>query len=377
MKSSTPNPEICFVFGTRPEIIKISPLIKECQKRDIPFITIHTGQHYSENMDKIFWDGLKLPPVNYNIGVGSGTHATQTASMLIGIEEIVMAEKPKVVIVQGDTNSVLAGALVASKLHIPIGHIEAGLRSYDRQMPEEVNRVLTGAVTSFHFTPTADAADNLRKEGVTDEKIFEVGNTIVDSVNENVRIAERESSILTELFDSDAKSYALVTVHRVENADSKKNMQGIVAAIESIIKKHSLDIVWPMHPRTLKQLEDFQMLDDLKSLVGMNIIDPVDFFDMLQLEKEADIIITDSGGIQEEACILGTPCVTLRSNTERPESVDVGANILAGNKKEDITSAVDKMLTTEKIWSNPFGDGKSAHRIIDILSSHLNKNSVG
>jgi len=368
MNKETQKQKICFVFGTRPEIIKLSPVIKECVKRKIDFITVHTGQHYSENMDKIFWEGLQLPKIDYNLEVGSANHGTQTAKMLVGIEDILIDEQPSIVVVQGDTNSVLAGAVAAAKLHIPVAHVEAGLRSFDMSMPEEVNRILAGSVATYHFAPTQGAKENLLREGEDESSIFVVGNTIVDSVNENVVIAAEQSTVLNELFKIDTR-YALVTVHRQENADVKENLEQIIEAIKRVSKENDLKIVWPVHPRTKKQLETFGLLKDVKAIDGMHLIEPVGFFDMLRLQKASAVVMTDSGGLQEESCILGVPCVTLRSNTERPETVDVGANILAGNKTADIVAAVKQMLSQDAKQDNPFGDGTSAKQIMDVLSS--------
>jgi len=367
IKTKKSRQPICFIFGTRPEIIKISPLINECLQTNTPFITIHTGQHYSENMDQVFWQNLALPPVTYNLQVGSGTHGAQTARMLEGIEKLLIKEKPRLVIVQGDTNSVLAGSIAAAKLDIPIAHVEAGLRSYDRKMPEEINRVIAGTIASMHFVPTSQARENLLKEGINNSQIYLTGNTIVDALYRNRQLAKNKSKILSTL-QLKKNSYMLVTVHRPENSDSQKNMKNIILALATITNTHKTQLIWPIHPRTKKQVEMFGLEPMMMKINNLTIIDPVGFFDMIQLLTHSQLVITDSGGIQEEACILGIPCVTLRKNTERPESVSVGANILAGSTTPKIVSAVSKMLSKHQTWQNPFGDGTAAQKIMDAIN---------
>ncbi len=357
---------ICFIFGTRPEIIKIAPVIKECLSQGVPFFTLHTGQHYSENMDSVFWVNLQLPPVNYNLHVGSGSHAVQTAKMLVGIENVLIKEKPGLVLVQGDTNSVLAGALVASKLNIPVGHIEAGLRSYDRTMPEEVNRVIAGVIASLHFAPTNNAKENLLLEGINESKISVTGNTVVDALYQNVDIANSSSEIL-KILDIQKDMYCLLTVHRAENTDDKTRLTSIIESISEIALKYNYTIIWPMHPRTKKQIESFQLSDRLKCITNLKVIEPVDYFDMITLQSNSRLIITDSGGIQEESCILRVPCITLRNNTERPESIGVGANLLTGTNKEDILKGVSIMLKSKRDWVNPFGDGTASKKIVENI----------
>jgi UDP-N-acetylglucosamine 2-epimerase (non-hydrolysing) len=293
--------------------------------------------------------------------------------MLTGIEEILIKESPDVVIVQGDTNSVLAGALAGAKLNIPIAHVEAGLRSYDHTMPEEINRLLAGVIASLHFTPTSGAESNLLKEGISADKIFNVGNTIVDAVLQNVKLAESASTIIPDLKLTDTK-YSLVTIHRPENTDFVEKMTTIIDSLAEMIKQHNLKIVWPIHPRTAKQLDTFGLKDGVTSNNNIKLIEPVDFFDMLSLQTHSHVTITDSGGIQEESCILQVPCVTVRNNTERPESVTVKANILAGCDKANILQAVETMLTSDRDWNNPFGNGQSAEKIVTTLISHFNQN---
>jgi len=324
-------------------------------------------------MDEIFWRDLQLPDLNYNLQVGSGMHGQQTGLMLQKIESVLLQENPNMVLVQGDTNSVLAGSLAATKLQIPIAHVEAGLRSYDRTMPEEINRVLTGAIARWHFVPTQAAKQNLLKEGIPQENIYVTGNTIVDAVIANSQIAATRSTILQDLSLSSGK-YLLATVHRPENTDQRQKLADIVTAFEAISKKYALPIIWPMHPRTKKQLELFglnQRLNTQGREASIIVIDPVGFFAMLQLLSNCSLVMTDSGGVQEEACILQVPCVTLRNNTERPESVSVGANILVGSSPQRIKAAVAQMIDAPRTWVNPFGDGTAAAKIMAVLRAAI------
>lgn len=343
----------------------MSPVIRECQRRKIDFFILHTNQHYSKNLDKIFFKELGLPKPKYNLGVGSGFHGEQTGRMLMGIEKILIREKPHIVLVEGDTNTVLAGALAAVKLHIKIGHIEAGLRSYFREMPEEINRILTDHISDLLFAPTEKAKENLLKEGIPNDKIFVTGNTIVDAVYQNLKIAPKRSKILQKLYLK-KKNYFLLTLHRAENVDVKERLEKILEGLKLVYKKINLPLIFPIHPRTKKRIEEFR----LKVPRGVNLIEPLGYLDFLLLEANAKLIFTDSGGVQEEACILGIPCVTLRDNTERPETIKVGANILAGANPQKILVSSILMFNKNKKWPNPFGDGKSAKKIVKILLNY-------
>jgi UDP-N-acetylglucosamine 2-epimerase (non-hydrolysing) len=315
-------------------------------------------------MDKIFFERLQLPTPKHNLNIGSGTHAEETAKALVGIEKILLAEKPGVVLVQGDTNTVLAGALAAAKLKISIGHIEAGLRSYDKEMPEEINRVLTDHVSDFLFAPTESAKENLLKEGILPDKIYVTGNTIVDSLTQNMSLIEK-SDMASGPND---KEYFLLTLHREENVDNKEKLKEIFEGLKLIYGRFGFSVIYPVHPRTRKRLDEF----NLKPSEGLTLIDPVDYLTFLRLETKAKLILTDSGGVQEEACILKVPCVTLRHNTERPETIDVGANTLAGTNPAEMLKGVKIMLNTRNDWVNPFGDGTAAKQIISILrKSHI------
>ena len=332
--------KISIIIGTRPEIIKMSPIIRECEKQNMEYFMLHTGQHYSYELDKVFFEELELPEAKYNLNVGLGSHAYEIGKMLMGIERILLKEKPDVVLIEGDTNTVLAGAIVASKLNIKIGHVEAGLRSYDRNMPEEINRRLTDHCSDYLFAPTIKAKEILLGEGIPEKNIFVTGNTIVDAVCQNVEIAKKKVNITNEL----NLNFFLVTAHRQENVDVKEKLEGILDGLEVIYNEFCLPIIFPIHPRTKKRINDFR----LRIPEGVKLIEPVGFLEFLELEANAKLVLTDSGGVQEEACILGVPCVTLRDNTERPETLEVGSNILAGTNKERILKCSKEMLNKNK-----------------------------
>jgi len=354
---------IAIVLGTRPEIIKMSPVIRECGHLGLDYFILHTGQHYSYNLDKVFFEQLELPNAKYNLDVGSGSHAEQTAKILTGIEKILQKEKPDIVLVEGDTNTVFAGALAAAKLHIKVGHVEAGLRSYDRTMPEEINRVLTDHCSNYLFAPTDKARQILLSEGIHDNKIFVTGNTIVDALYQNLSISEDRFNPLNDL-ELTPKEYFLVTAHRQENVDVKERFEGIIKGLELVAKEFCLPVIYPIHPRARKMMNHFGLKAN-----GIEFIEPVDYLSFVQLEARAKLVLTDSGGVQEETCILGVQCVTLRDNTERPETIDVGLNILAGTNAESIVSKTKEILNRENNWKNPFGDGKAGKRIVEILET--------
>lgn len=352
--------KIGIILGTRPEIIKLSPIIRECHKRKIDYFIIHSNQHYSENMDAIFFKELELPHPKYNLEIGSCTHGQMTGRMIEKIEEILIEEKPNWILVQGDTNTVMAGALAASKLQIKVGHIEAGLRSYDRSMPEETNRIVTDHISDGLFSPTQKQADILVKEGISKEKIYITGNTIVDAVYQNIKLLEKHP----ELTHYQNENYFLLTTHRPSNVDNKENLSELIDALTEVSKKYNYPVYFPIHPRTKKQIEIFNIKINEKKI---KLMDPVGYLEMLALEKNAKLIFTDSGGIQEEACILKTPSLTLRENTERPETIEVGASILVGHNKELIIPSTEKMLYINRNWSNPFGNGNSSKLILNSI----------
>lgn len=353
------------VLGTRPEIIKMSPVVRALEERSADFLIIHTGQHYSYNLDKVFFEQLNLPLARYNLEVGSGSHAEQTAKALVSIEEVLLREKPDIVLVEGDTNSVLAGALAAVKLNIKVGHVEAGLRSYDRRMPEEINRILADHCSDYLFAPTAKSKSILLGEGVPDKKIFVTGNTIVDAVYQNLDLAGKKADALNSL-RLHPNGYFLLTLHRQENVDNPARFATILEGVNRVSAKFHLPIIYPIHPRSRKRMNESGL--EAKNL---SLIDPVDFLSFLQLESKAKLVLTDSGGVQEETCVLGVPCCTLRDSTERPETIEVGSNILAGASSENIVACIELMLGKKNDWQNPFGDGTAGEQIVKILEAKI------
>jgi len=354
--------KICIILGTRPEIIKGCSIIRLCEQKKLNYFIIHTGQHYSYEMDAIFFEELKLLKPKYNLKVGSTSHGAQTGAMLEKIEKILMKEKPSIVLVIGDTNSVLAGALAASKLHIKVGHIESGLRSYDRDMAEEQNRVVTDHLSDFLFAPTKVSAELLLKEGIPKEKIFIVGNTVVDAVYQNTEIANKTLNILKK-FNLEKGKYIVATAHRPENVDNNTRLNKIILGLNKVNQKTNMLIIFPIHPRTKNRLEQF----NIKISDGIKITDPVGYLEFLQLLQNAQLVITDSGGIQEETSILKVPCVTIRDNTERPETLEIGSNKLAGVEPENVLRNSLEMIGSKRDWITPYGDGKSAEYILNIL----------
>jgi len=356
---------ISIILGTRPEIIKMSPIIRACEKRHIDFFILHTGQHYSYEMDKIFFEELGLPKARYNLDTGSGLHAEQTGKIMTRVETILIEEEPDIILVEGDTNTVLASALAATKLGIKVGHVEAGLRSFDRNMPEEINRVLTDHISDYLFAPTEIARQNLQTEGIAEDKIFVTGNTIVDAVYQNIEIAKNKAKVCEKSWFKKG-GYFLITAHRQDNVDFRDRLGGIVKGLELLYNEFLIPIIFPMHPRTLKKMKEFSL--SLKDVIPT---DPVSFLDFLLLEGYAKLVLTDSGGVQEETCILKVPCVTLRDNTERPETIEVGSNMLVGTRPNNMVNGVNLMVEKERNWKNPFGDGNAGMRVIEILKKEL------
>lgn len=367
-----------FILGTRPEIIKLSPLIRLCRKKNILFKIIHSGQHYSYAMDRIFFKDLGLPSPDYRLDIRSRAPHMQgehTGRMLIEIEKILLKDMPKAVVVQGDTNTVLAGAMTAEKISttksytgfdIKIAHVEAGLRSFDRSMPEEINRFLVDHVSDFLFVPTSLQKKIVLKEGVPGKNIYVTGNTIVDAVLANLKLAVKKNSLFRK-YSMKRSGYILLTLHRQENVDSRKRFKSIIEGIGQVADKFRLPVIFPAHPRTIKEMNRF----NLKFNSRVKIIEPLDFLSFLYFEANAALILTDSGGVQEEACILKVPCVTLRENTERPETLNAGANLIGGILPESILKASVRMINKRRGWRNPFGDGKASNRMLNILLKNL------
>lgn len=356
--------KVAVILGTRPEIIKLSPVIRALIKEKIPFVLIHTNQHYSKEMDKIFFKDLKLPQPDYNLGIsGARGHGEMTGKMLIKIEKVLLKEKPDVVVVQGDTNTTLAGALAAVKLHIKTAHVEAGLRSYDRKMPEEINRVITDHISDFLFAPTENQKRILINEGINQEKIFVTGNTVVDAVFQNLKIAEEKG--FKNKYKKD--SYFLLTLHRPENVDYKEKLLLIIKLLEEAYAKFKIPYFFPIHPRTEKNINLFKIRLDRKIF---NVVKPISYLEMLVAIKNAKAVLTDSGGLQEESCILKVPCITIRISTERPETIEVGANVLVDIRQHSLLNFLKDVLNKPRTWKNPFGDGQSGKRITRILREY-------
>ncbi|MHB9288001.1 non-hydrolyzing UDP-N-acetylglucosamine 2-epimerase [Halobacteriales archaeon Cl-PHB] len=350
------TPTIAFVLGTRPEIIKLAPVVRECDARGIDYVLCHTGQHYSESLDGVFFDQLDLAEPEYNLETGSESHGRQTGEMLTGVERVLRTEAPDTTIVQGDTNSVLAGALAASKLETRLGHLEAGLRSFDRSMPEEINRIVADHVADHLYAPTAQAAAQLEREAIPDERIFTTGNTVVDAVEQHRPLADAKSTVHADLA-LQRDDYALLTVHRPANVDDPDRFAAILAGVGQAAVDLDLEVVYPVHPRARPALDTLDVPDSIR------LTAPLDYLDFLALEDGAALAFTDSGGVQEEVCILGTPCVTVRDNTERPETLDAGANQLAGADPEAIRRVAHEMVGTAG-WANPFGDGTAGEQVV-------------
>ena len=355
--------KIAIVLGTRPEIIKMAPVIRLLETKQIPYVVIHSNQHYSPNMDAVFFNELHLPKPAYNLGIGSADHGNQTGNMLIKIEEILLKQQPDVVLSQGDTNTVLAGILAASKQNIPTGHVEAGLRSYDRRMPEEKNRIICDVLSDYLFAPTMVQKNILLGEGIPENRIFVTGNTIVDAVMQHKKFAKEQSKIMSTL-NLKPKQYVLLTAHRALNVDTKEALEKLVSLIDQIKDITGLEVVYPMHPRTKAKLDHFHL-----HISNAMCIEPLGYLDFLALELDASLIVTDSGGIQEEACILQVPCITIRENTERPETLTVGANKLIGLDIDCFKEAVRYYQKSNTRWENPFGDGHTSEKILEVIQS--------
>ncbi|MDQ0218437.1 UDP-N-acetylglucosamine 2-epimerase (non-hydrolyzing) [Peribacillus cavernae] len=342
------------VIGARPQFIKAAPVSRELRSLHKE-IYVHTGQHYDKNMSDIFFEELNIPKPNYHLNVGSSSHGKQTASMLDGIEQIIVDEKPDYLMVYGDTNSTLAGALAAAKLHIPVIHVEAGLRSFNKKMPEEVNRIMTDHISEYLFCPTDTAVKNLHNENIH-EKVINVGDVMFDAVSYNRALSEEKSDILNK-FGLEKDSYYLITIHRAENTDNETNIKNILSAFSQIEGKK----VWPIHPRTKQILSNMGI--DLASIPGLQVIDPVGYLDILALEGNAKKILTDSGGMQKEAYFLQIPCITLREQTEWIETLEDNANILVGTDVFNIMDAVQKNVTPS--YKDYFGNGFASKKILE------------
>jgi len=360
--------KIALVVGARPNFMKAGPVYFELKKHSqyTPLL-IHTGQHYDKNLSEIFFEQLGFPKPDVYLGVGSGTHGVQTAKIMIAFEQFLLQEKPDLVLVAGDVNSTVACAIDAVKLHIPVAHLEAGLRSYDRRMPEEINRIETDCISSMLLTPSKDADENLIREGISRDKIFLVGNAMIDSLMYFEKQAENSQTMDDLGFNK--HSYALITLHRPSNVDDKDNLEIILDAFTEIAEK--IPLAFPIHPRTRKQLTVFGFEDKVNKIPNLKLIDPIGYLDFLKLEKYAKFVLTDSGGIQEETTVFGVPCLTLRENTERPITIEIGTNQLVELHKNAIIHKVNEILNGK--YKNgsipPLWDGHTAQRVVQVMDT--------
>lgn len=379
--------KIITIVGARPQIIKssaISRAVSGVFKNDLEEVIVHTGQHYDENMSKVFFEEMMIPVPNYNLNVGSGSHGSQTAKMLAGLEEIFLNEKPDVVLVYGDTNSTIAGALAASKIHIPVVHVEAGLRSFNKAMPEELNRISCDHMSTMLFTPTRSGIDNLVKEGfkmdilegasINAPHVYHCGDIMFDNSIHFSEISDEKSTILSAL-NLEADTFALCTVHRDSNTDRKESMESIFQALLDIAENSGLKVVLPLHPRTKAKMHTQLSADLIASITKsdmIKVIPPAGFLDIIALEKNARIIVTDSGGLQKESFFFEKPCVILRPETEWVEIVENGNAILADCDYDRIINAFNSLLTRDDFtFPVLYGDGKAAAFICDKIVTQL------
>ncbi len=358
--------KIINVVGTRPNFMKISPLMKEISKHsDIEQLLVHTGQHYDLEMSNFFFDDLDLPKPNINLGIGSYSDVAQTSKIMSAFEKVLNKEKPDLVIVVGDVNSTFAAAITAVKCGIKVAHVEAGLRSFDMGMPEEINRILIDHVSDFLFTTEESGNINLIKEGIDKKKIFFVGNVMIDTLLSHKQ-KSKKSKILSKLRLSE-NGYALVTLHRPGNVDKKESLEGILEIINEL--QQYIKIVYPVHPRTLKMLKKYNLLGSLKNYNNIIITEPLGYLDFLCLMSNSKFVMTDSGGIQEETTVLGVPCVTFRNNTERPVTVKQGTNIIVSTDKVKVINICKKLIKGMTIKGKipTFWDGKASQRIVEVI----------
>ena len=355
------------VVGARPNFMKIAPVMHEMRQRPqrIDPLLVHTGQHYNESMSDSFFEDLEIPRPDVNLEVGSGSHSEQTARVMIAFEQVLLRHPADWVVVVGDVNSTMAAAIVASKQLVRVAHVEAGLRSRDRSMPEEINRVITDALADLLLTPSRDASENLLREGIDAQKIRFVGNIMIDTLYRNLERA-RGSSILVRL-GLEPRGYCAMTLHRPSNVDDRETFSGILDALEVISER--LPVVFPIHPRTRGRLEQFGLVERVRTRGSIVLTEPLGYLDFLQLYSNSRLVLTDSGGVQEETTVLGVPCLTLRENTERPITVTEGTNRVVGNNPENIKSealaALDRPASPARVpelW-----DGHTAARIVDAI----------
>jgi UDP-N-acetylglucosamine 2-epimerase (non-hydrolysing) len=371
--------KILLVAGARPNFMKIAPLIRQLRTNDkmhringLSWKLIHTGQHYDFEMSKVFFDDLDIPKPDYFLNAGSGTHAEQTAKVMVEFEKVCFEERPDVVVVVGDVNSTLACSVIAKKLNIKVAHVEAGLRSGDMSMPEEINRIVTDSISDYLFVTEESGIENLKKEGKNEEQVFFVGNIMIDTLYYSLKKLEdkklRKSGVGKSLQNSNhhpnANEYAVVTLHRPSNVDDKEKLEDIILALKEISK--DMAVYFPMHPRTKKSIETFKMNNLLNDIA---VVPPMSYLEFLALWKDASLVLTDSGGLQEETTALGIPCFTIRENTERPVTIEKGTNTLVGTSRKSILEAYKEFKEGKrKKWCTPeLWDGETSERIVNII----------
>lgn len=357
---------VCNVVGARPNFMKIAPIVEQFRQRDIPQILVHTGQHYDASMSRVFFEELKLPRPDIYLGIGSDTHARQTARIMMAFEDVLQEHQPDLVLVTGDVNSTLACALVAAKLNVPVAHVEAGLRSFDRRMPEEVNRVLTDHLSDLLFTTEASGDANLHKEGMAEAKIHFVGNCMVDTLLKHAEAAKAATP--WEQFDLAPGEYGLLTLHRPSNVDERTTLTDLMTAFADISTE--IPLLFPVHPRTRKRLQDWH----IQTPDSLRLTEPLSYLVFLGLMANARFVITDSGGIQGETTTLGIPCLTARWNTESPVTLGPGTNRLVGTDTDQIRAAVQEILSGQWDRQNtrpPLWDGQASARIADVVKTFL------
>lgn len=358
---------IVTLVGTRPEIIKMAPVIRALDGLGHEHVLVHSGQHYDLLMDRVFFKDMELREPDRRLELREDSPPLQVATTMEHVAEA--AADADLVIVHGDTNTTLAGALLANKSGRPLAHVEAGIRSFDKTMPEEINRIVADQLSDLLFSPTPTAVENLRRENVT-RGVHMVGNSVVDALVQNLPVAEERSTIRDRL-DLPPRGYLLLTFHRAENVDHAEALSRALTAFEAAAAESGLPIVFPIHPRTTRRLQEFGLERRAASLAALRQIEPVGYLDMLALEEDAALVLTDSGGLQEESCFLHVPCVTLRENTERPETLEIGSNVLAGTDPARVRAAVRRQLAEKPTWSNPYGDGATSSRVAALVDAFL------
>ncbi len=360
---------ILTVIGTRPEVIKMAPVVKALDGLGHEHVLVHSGQHYDLLMDRIFFRDLGIREPEHRLELREDSPPMQVATTMQQVGPL--AAEADLVVVHGDTNTTLAGALLGNKQGLPVAHVEAGIRSFDKTMPEEINRIVADQLSSLLFAPTPTAVANLHQENVTGG-VHEVGNSVVDALQQNLPRAERRSGALRRLGLS-PQGYLLLTFHRAENVDRKEALARALEAFAAAAEESGLPIVFPIHPRTSRRLREFGLEGRAERIPALRMVEPVGYLDMLALEKSASLLLTDSGGLQEEGCVLRVPCVTLRENTERPETLAIGSNVLAGTDPARVRAAVRHQLAGGRTWPNPYGDGRTSERIATTVGAFLGR----